>query len=144
MATNTAPPGNHTITPYLVVPGVPALIDFLKAVFGAAELERIARPDGTVMHAEVRIGDSLVMMAEATGEHSPMPAMLYVYVDDVDAAFGRAVAAGATSLREPSDQFYGDRKGGVADAFGNQWWIATRKENVSPEEIARRAAEATG
>lgn len=134
------PEGYHTVTPYLLVRGADRLIDFLQQVFDAEETERMQRPDGSIMHAEVRIGDSVVMLGEATGDHERMPAMLHVYLEDTDAAYRRALAAGATSLQEPEDQFYGDRTGGVQDAFGNQWWLATHVEDVSPEEMQRRAA----
>ena len=134
------PDGYHTVTPYIVTTGVAQLIDFLKSAFDATEVTRHARPDGSVMHAEVRIGDSVVMMGEAAGNIKPFPAMLHLYVADVDAAYQRAIQAGATSLREPADQRYGDRAGGVQDAFGNQWWLATHVEDVSPEEMQRRAA----
>ena len=140
MAVKPIPAGYHTVTPYLVVPGAAQLIDFMKQALGAEELSRMDRPDGTVMHAEVKIGDSRVMLGEAGGEVDPMPAMLHLYVEDADAVYQRALQAGATSLREPEDQFYGDRLGGVKDAFGNQWWLATHIEDVSPEEMARRAA----
>ena len=99
----------------------------------------MAGPDGSVMHGEVRIGDSVVMMGEAWGESKPIAAALYLYVNDTDVTYRRALQAGATPLREPADQFYGDRSGGVKDPAGNQWWIATRKEDLSPEELARRA-----
>ena len=91
------------------------------------------------MHAEVKIGDSIIMMGEPTAECKPMPAMIHLYVPDADATYRRALAAGAKSVREPADQFYGNRSGGVEDACGNQWWMATRKEEVSPEEMGRRA-----
>ena len=142
MAVKPIPEGYHTVTPYLVVPGVARLIEFLQQAFDAEERHRMARPDGTIMHAEVRIGDSIVMMGEATGEFQPIPAMIHLYVADVDAAYRRALAAGATSVREPTDQFYGDRTGGVKDASGNQWWIATHVEDVPPEEMKRRSEAA--
>ena len=128
----------HSVTPYLVVQGVPKLLEFLKQTFNSTELERVPRPDGTISHAEVRIGDSVVMMGEANGQSKPMPAMLYVYVEDVDAVYKRALQAGAKPVRELKDEFYGDRAGGVADPVGNQWWIATHKEDVSQEELRRR------
>jgi PhnB protein len=140
MSTNVkpVPDGYHSVTPYLIVKGVAQLIDFLKSAFEAVETERLPGPDGTIGHAEVRIGDSIVMMGE--GEHfEPMPAAIYLYVNDVDACYTRALNAGATSVMEPADQFYGDRSGGVKDAFGNLWFVATHKEDVSPEEILRRA-----
>ena len=133
------PDGHHTVTPYLVVEGVDKLIDFLKQAFDAVETERLPGPDGKVGHGEVRIGDSVVMMGEASGEWKPMPGMIYLYVNDTDATYKRALEAGATSVMEPADQFYGDRNAGVKDASGNMWWIATRKENVSPEELRKRA-----
>jgi PhnB protein len=136
------PDGFHSITPYLAVPGVAKLIDFLAAVFDAKETERMMRPDGTVHHAEVQIGDSKVMLGEPAAPRQPMPAMLYLYVADVDAAYHRAIQAGATSLAEPANQFYGDRHGGVQDPSGNQWWIATHIEDVAPDEMQRRAAAA--
>ncbi len=141
MTVKPIPEGYHTITPYLVGQGVAQLIDFLKQAFHAEEIYRMAQSDGTVTHAEVKIGDSIIMMGEAGEEHPPLPAMLHLYVDDVDAVYNRAVQAGAASLREPENQFYGDRTGGVQDSSGNQWWIATHIEDVSPEELARRAAD---
>jgi len=128
----------HSVTPYLVVQGVPKLLEFLKQTFNSTELERVPRPDGTISHAEVRIGDSVVMMGEANAQSKAMPTMLYVYVEDVDAVYKRALQAGAKPVRELKDEFYGDRAGGVADPVGNQWWIATHKEDVSPEELRRR------
>ena len=139
MAVKLVPDGLHTVTPYLVVPGVAQLIDFMKQVFDATEIRRMALPDGTVMHAEVRIGDSALMMGQAPGGYQALTASLYVYVKDTDAVYQRAIAAGATSLMAPADQFYGDRNAGVKDASGNTWWIATHLEDVSPEELARRA-----
>ena len=136
------PEGYHTVTPYLTVRGVAGLIEFVRRAFDAVEVHRSARPDGSVMHADVTIGDSHVMMGEATSEFPPRPAMLHVYVPDADAVYRRALEAGARSLREPADQFYGDRTGGVQDAFGNQWWMATHKEDVSDDEITRRMATA--
>jgi hypothetical protein len=97
------------------------------------------RPDGTIMHAEVRVSDSVVMMDEPMGEFTPRPGSLYVYVSDTDAVYKRALQAGATSLTEPADQFYGDRNASLQDPVGNQWWIATHQEDVSPEELAKRA-----
>ena len=139
MAVKPIPDGYHSVTPYLTVPGVAKLLDFLKQAFEAQELHRMPRPDGTIMHAEVRIGDSLVMMGEPMGSSQPMFGSLYLYVHDVDAVYQRALQAGATSTSEPADQFYGDRSAGIKDPVGNQWWIATHKEDVPLEEIARRA-----
>jgi uncharacterized glyoxalase superfamily protein PhnB len=139
MAVKPIPEGFHTVTPYLMVEGASKLIDFLKQAFEAEEIYRQNMPDGTVMHAQVRIGDSMLMMSDATSQYEPMPTMIYLYVEDVDAVYNRALKAGATSLREPTAEFYGDRSGGVKDQFGNQWWIGTHIEDVSPEEMERRA-----
>jgi PhnB protein len=141
MAVKPIPDGYHSVQPYLMVKGAKALLEFLKTTFDAKETENMSGPDGTVMHAEVKIGDSTVMMSDAQGPWQPTTAALYVYVTDVDATFRRAIAAGATSAMEPADQFYGDRHGGVKDQFGNFWWIATRIEDVSKEEMSKRAQE---
>jgi uncharacterized glyoxalase superfamily protein PhnB len=134
---NPIPEGYHTVTPYIVVPGIANLIEFAKKAFGAKEVYVSNRPDGTVMHAEIKIGDSMVMMGEsAEGKH--FPAMLHLYVDDADAVYASALAAGAKSMRAPVDQPYGDRSGGVEDAFGNQWWVSTHIEDVASEELERR------
>ena len=137
MAVKSVPDGYHTVTPYLTVKGANSLIDFIKRVFGGEETFRMG--GDTVRHAEMRIGDSMLMLGEAPDE--PVPGMLHLYMPDADAVYKRALAAGATSLREPTDMFYGDRTAGVKDAFGNQWWIATHIEDVPPEEIARRAQQ---
>jgi PhnB protein len=123
----------------LVVQDVAALIAFLQQAFDAREMVRMRSPDGSIMHAEVRIGDSVVMMGGAGENNPPMPAMLHLYLEDADDAYRRALEAGATSLREPEDQFYGDRTAGVQDDFGNQWWLATHIEDVTAEEMQRRA-----
>jgi PhnB protein len=124
----------QTVVPYLIVPGVPDLMGFLTKVFGADEIQRHLSPDGHVVHAEVRIGDSIVMMAEAAGELQAMPTTLHLLVDDVDATYAHALRAGAASLRAPADQPYGYRNAGVRDASGNHWWITApiARERVSP------------
>jgi PhnB protein len=142
MAVPAKPTGYHSLTPYLVVEGASRLIDFLEEVFDAEEKERFAAPGNLIGHAELRIGDSVVMLGDARGPHMPMPAMLYVYVDDVDATYQRALAAGATQVQPVADQFYGDRSGGVKDPCGNLWWIATHIEDVPPDELKRRAEQA--
>lgn len=144
MAVKPIPEGYHSITPYLAVEGADRLLQFTKQAFGAQEIFRMDSPDGKVGHAEVKIGDSMVMLADASGtdQGQPMPGMIHLYVDDVDKVYRQAIEAGATSLREPADQFYGDRTGGVRDPVGNQWWIATHVEDVPPDEMAKRAAEA--
>lgn len=133
------PEGYRNVTPYLVNEGVEKVIRFLRQAFGAAEkFPPMKRPDGTVMHAEMRIGDSMIMMAEATSEYRPMPSCLYLYVEDVDGTYRRALEAGGTAVTEPKDQFYGDRSAGVKDPGGNFWWIATHKEDVSDTELEKR------
>lgn len=132
------PAGFHTVTPALRVPGVAKLIDFLTRAFDAKENGRFVGKDGSIMHAEVMIGDSHVMMGEPGERFSPLPASLHLYVPDVDATYRRAIAAGGTSLREPANQFYGDRSAGVLDPCGNEWWISTHIEDVSLEEMKRR------
>lgn len=134
------PEGYHTVCPYIVISGVAKLIDFTKQVFDAKEIHISHRPDGSIMHAEIKIGDSIIMMGESPGKQ--FPAMLHLYVEDVDAVYRRALAAGARSIREPTDQPYGDRSSGVEDAFGNQWWISTHVEDVSSEEMEQRAKAA--
>jgi PhnB protein len=130
------PEGYHSITPVVIADGASSLIDFLRQVFDAEE--RVVGSDGRIRHAEVRIGDSLIMVSDSSSEFPAFPAMVNVYVEDVDAAYKRALDEGAASLREPSNQFYGDRTGGVKDQFGNQWWIATHVEDVSEEELEKR------
>jgi uncharacterized glyoxalase superfamily protein PhnB len=115
------------------------LIDFLKQAFDAQLLFKMDGPGGRIMHAEMTIGDSRIMLGQpAPGQETQ--AMIHLYVPDTDATYKRALAAGATSVREPTDQFYGDRSGGVRDIFGNQWHIATHVEDVTPEEMDRRMA----
>jgi PhnB protein len=142
MAVKPIPDEYHNVTPYLVVKSAAELIQFMTTVFDGKETERISRPDGSIGHAEVRIGDSAVMLGEACDELPATPAGLYVYVEDVDAVYAKAIEAGASPIYEPADQFYGDRSGGVRDSCGNAWFIATRKENLSSEELSKRAAAA--
>jgi uncharacterized glyoxalase superfamily protein PhnB len=138
MAVKPIPEGQHSVTPYLVVEGAAKLIDFIKQAFAGKEEHRSVRPDGSIMHAQVRIGDSVVMLSDATAQFRPTPAMVHLYLEDADAAYKRAIQAGATSLMEPANQFYGDRSGGVLDPFGIKWWVSTHVEDISPEEIAKR------
>jgi PhnB protein len=121
------PDGFHTVTPYIVVPGVAGLLEFLKQAFDAREKERMAREDGTIAHAAVRIGDSMIELGEAVGGPRAMPWSLHMYVPDADETYRRAIEAGAQSLYEPKDMEYGDREGGATDPNGNQWFIATQK-----------------
>jgi PhnB protein len=142
------PEGYHRVTPYLIVDGASAAIDFYKQIFGATELFRLAGPDGKLGHAELQIGDSRIMLADefpAMGARGPRsmggsPVKLLLYVEDVDALVARAVAAGAKLVRPVEDQFYGDRAGGLEDPFGHYWHVATHKEDVSPEEMEKRSA----
>src|SRR5207245_10191240 len=126
-------------TTALMVNDAAKLIDFLKDAFGAREKERFTDPTGKIVHAEVRLGDSIVELSDAIGEWKPVHVPLLLYVTDTDSTYRRALRAGATSLREPTDAFYGDRTAGVKDSFGNSWWIATHQEDVSREELERRA-----
>jgi len=142
MAVKAIPDEYHSVQPYLIVKGAAKLIDFMKQAFGATEKMRMGGPDGTIGHAEVQIGDSVVMLADANEMFPAMPATLLVYVEDCDAVYKRALAAGAKSERAPEDQFYGDRSAGVNDASGNRWYIHTHIEDVSPDELGRRAAAA--
>lgn len=142
MPVQLIPEGQQAVTPYLVVNNAAALISFLQEAFNAKELVRHARPDGTIMHAQLNIGGSVVMMGEPMGDQRPMPAMLHLYVDNVDEVYQQALDAGASSIMPPTDQFYGDRSGGVTDKHGNHWWIATHIEDVSKEEMATRMAAA--
>lgn len=139
-------PGFHTVTPYLVMKNAIDSLEFYKKAFGAIETCRLLFPDGRLAHAQIVLGDSQIMFSEECQEYgskSPQtlggsPVTLYVYVDDVDAFFERALAAGATELHPVRDQFYGDRSGQLKDPFGHVWCIATPKENLSPEEIEKR------
>ena len=141
MPVKPIPDGYHTVTPYLVVKDGGKMLDFLVRGLGGEIMGRHDQPNGRLQHAEVRIGDSPVMIGEGSAEFPARPCTLYLYVRDCDAAYKRALSAGAKSVREPADQFYGDRSGGVADAEGNQWWFGTHVEDVSPEELERRAAK---
>jgi PhnB protein len=151
MATRVKPiPDGYTpVTPYLTVKGAAAAIDFYKKAFGAEEAFRMNTPDGKVMHAEIRIGGAVIMLHDEMPEWNALgpqtigdsASSIMLYVQDVDAVFKRAVAAGATSTMEVADQFYGDRSGSLKDPFGHKWMVATHVEEVAPDEIARRAAK---
>jgi PhnB protein len=144
------PDGYHTATPYLIVNDAAGAIEFYKGAFGATEVMRMAQPNGKIGHAEIKIGDSPIMLADESpemGARGPKsfggsPVSILLYVEDVDTTFSRAVAAGAKVQRPVADQFYGDRTGGVEDPFGHVWYIATHTEDVSPEEMRKRAAVA--
>lgn len=135
---NPIPPGYHTVTPYLIVEDPAALLDFLSAGLGAEVTERMEDGEGVVRHAEVKLGDSMIMLGPARPECPARPSMLYLYVDDSVALYTQALAHGATSVQEPRDEFYGDRVAAVQDAAGNEWWMATHIEDVTPEEMQKR------
>jgi PhnB protein len=139
VAIKPIPDGYHTVTPVLTVEGAAKLIEFLKQAFDAKEMYRLEGPNGSVMHAQIKIGDSMVMVGEASEKYKPRPATMALYVENTDAWYKRALKAGGVSEREPSDQFYGDRSAGVTDFAGNQWWIHTHIEDVPHEEIKKRA-----
>jgi uncharacterized glyoxalase superfamily protein PhnB/uncharacterized damage-inducible protein DinB len=134
------PDGASTVVPYLVVPDAGAVIGFLTRTFGAVERERTVLETGRTAHAVVSIGESQVMLCEPAGPRAPVPVMFYVYVPDTDAAYARALDAGAISVQPPTDMYYGDRNAGVRDAAGQEWWMATHLEDVDGEELRRRAA----
>lgn len=134
-----APNNYQTASPYLTVRHADQFIVFLQDAFEGRVSERITRPDGKIAHADVRIGDSTIMLTDATDEWPAMPGAIYLYVHDVDATYQRALTLGAASLMKPADQFHGDRMAGVQDPFGNVWWIVTHIEDVPPEAIQRRA-----
>lgn len=146
MSVKAKPDGYHSVTPYLIVNGADRALDFYKKAFGATEVMRMTQPDGKIGHAEIRIGDSVVMMADEfpeRGIRSPesyggSPISLLVYVDDVDSLFPQAIAEGGKELSPVRDQFYGDRSGILQDPFGHTWSIATHKEDLTPEQIQQR------
>jgi PhnB protein len=145
------PDGFHSVTPYLFIRGAGGAIDFYKKVFGATEIVRMAGPIGQIMHAEIKIGDSMIMLADENpkaGAMSPQTAggisvSLHVYLENVDAVVQKAVDSGAKLLRPLQNQFYGDRSCTLIDPFGHMWSVATHVEDVSPEEMKKRMAAAT-
>jgi uncharacterized glyoxalase superfamily protein PhnB len=143
MSVNAIPKGYHTITPYFSVRDAHGLVDFQTRAFDAvAEIHTM--PDGSILNARVQVGTSMVLIGQVPKDHPAdklMPTMLYMYVEDADAVYRKAIAAGGESIVEPRDQFYGDRVGAVRDLSGNQWWIASHQEEMSSEEMTRRAAE---
>ena len=148
MATQPVPVGYHTVTPYLIVSGAAKALDFYKRALGAIEQMRMPGPEGKVMHAEIKIGDSVIMLADEfpeMGARSPQalggtPVGICLYVPDVDSLFNQAIQAGGKVERPLQNQFYGDRSGTFIDPFGHKWTIATHVEDVTPEEIGRRMA----
>jgi uncharacterized glyoxalase superfamily protein PhnB len=133
------PTGFHSLTPFIVVKGAEQLLDFIKHAFNGETISMMKDPEGKVMHATARIGNSILMLSDADEKFEAMPCMLYLYVEDVDSIYKKAVHFGGQSLREPTDEFYGDRSAGIKDAWNNQWWIATHIEDVDADEINRRA-----
>jgi len=151
MAVKPIPEAYHTVTPYLIIEGAAAAIEFYKQAFGAKELFRFPAPGGKIGHAELKIGDSPIMLADAypdMGYNGPKslggsPVSLMIYVENVDTVFNQAVQAGATVKEAVSDKFYGDRIGSLIDPFGHVWHISTHKEDVSMEEMEKRAKAAS-
>lgn len=148
MAVKAIPDGYYSLTPYLVCKGAEKAIDFYTKVFGAQEIMRMPGPGGRIMHAEVKIGNSMLMLSDENKERGALSpetiggttASIMFYTDDVDAVFNRAVAAGAKSETPPENMFWGDRMGNLVDPFGHKWAIATHKEDVSPDEMQKRMA----
>jgi PhnB protein len=151
MAVTPIPEGYHSVTPYLIIEGAAAAIEFYKKAFGAKELFRFPAPEGKIGHAEIKIGDSPIMLADAypdMGYNGPKslggsPVSLMIYVENVDTVFNQAVQAGATVKEAVSDKFYGDRIGSLIDPFGHVWHVSTHKEDVSLEEMEKRAKAAS-
>jgi PhnB protein len=151
MAVKTIPEGYHSVTPYLIVSGASDAIEFYKKAFGAVELMRMPAPGEKIGHAEIKIGDSPIMLADEfpeMGHKSPQtlggsPVSIMIYVEDVDTVFNRAIAAGGKEQRPVKDQFYGDRMGTLEDPFGHVWHVATHTEDVPAEEMERRASAHT-
>jgi PhnB protein len=155
MTVNPIPEGFHSLTPFFNVKDAARFIDFLKAAFAAEETFRMERPDGAIGHASLRIGDSMLMLSEPTDNGTaealgidpqlrhddPTVSCIYLYVPDVDAVYASAVAAGARSLEAPTDQFWGDRSSTVEDAWGNRWFIATQREQLTEQDVKARAQE---
>jgi PhnB protein len=147
--TNPVPDGYPRVMPYLIVDGASQAIDFYTQILGASERMRMPGPDGRLGHAELELGDSVIMLADENpemGARGPRsiggsPVTIHAYVDDVDGTFERALGAGAKTVQEVEDRFYGDRSGQLEDPFGHRWTLATHVEDVSPEEMERRAAE---
>lgn len=148
MSVKPIPDGYHSVTPYLIAKDAAVAIEFYKKAFGAIELFRVPGPGGAIMHAEIKIGDSIIMLADEFPQMDALspttiggsPVGLMIYLTNVDEVFARAIAAGGKELRPLQNQFYGDRSGTLADPFGHKWTIATHVEDVTPEEIDRRMA----
>lgn len=139
---NYQPEGMRTVSPYLMVENVVDLIQFIVTVFSGKLKYKLNRPDGSIMHAEIMVGDSIIMMGEPMEEYGAFPASIYIYVSDCDNIYEKAIQNGAKSIMIPTDMTHaGERYGGVRDLFGNIWWIATHREDLTPEEQAKRVKE---
>lgn len=143
MAVNPIPDGYHTITPYLIVEDADKLVEFIEKVFDGKLIFKMPTEKGRIGHGEMKIGDSMLMLSEASGEWQPTTTMLHFYVDDIDAVHQKAIEFGAVSINEPKDQYYGDRSSCVKDSFGNFWAIATHIEDVSPAEMEQSLSVTT-
>ncbi|HPF13021.1 MAG: VOC family protein [Planctomycetes bacterium] len=142
MDTSHIPDGYHTLTSYYLVADVAAYVQFLTTAFGAEVTEKLEGENGAIMHAEVRIGDSKLMMGARTGDRPAQACMQYMYVPDVDQAYQHLIASGAHSVQAPQDTFYGHRTASARDAEGNEWWLARQIQKLTPEELQRKAREA--
>ncbi len=138
MSVKPVPEGFHTVTPYISVQNLPHELAFLEKAFNAQIVRMTKGPDGLIRHSEVKIGDSMLMFAEACEEWPSVAVALYLYLPDVDASYQQALQAGAISIMAPKNQFYGDRNGGVKDPVGNTWWLSTHLEDLTDDQIAER------
>jgi PhnB protein len=143
MEVKPIPEGYRTITPYLTVKGAKTLIKFLEKAFDAKNMRQSLRPDGSVANAEVLIGDSMIMIADGTENWQPTQTSIYMYVENCDEVYRKALETGGESLLEPQNMYYGDRNAGIKDLCGNSWWIGTHIEDVADEEIQNRAEAQT-
>lgn len=141
MPVKSVPDGYQSVIPYLIIKNPAATIEFAKTVLNATLLEKMDTPEGEIVHAELRIGDSVVMMGQSGEQYPPQPCMLHIYLNDIDEAFKRAVKAGAKVIRQPENQFYGDRSALVVDANDISWNLSTHIEDVTPEEMQKRAED---
>ena len=133
------PEGFHSVTPFLIVDNAPKFLEFIKNAFGAEITYDLRDDNGQVIHSTAKIGNSLIMIADTMGDMKQQTSMLYIYLDDVDAAYKKAIQAKAKSMDEPKDQFYGDRAGAVGDEWGNVWWLGTHIEDVDEADLKERA-----
>jgi PhnB protein len=146
MSAKAIPAGHHTVAPYLAIKNAAKALEFYQTAFGATEIYKLMMPDGRLGHAEISLGDSIIMLSDEFPEYGGKapetlggsPVSIHLYVEDVDAFFNRALAAGAKERKSVMDQFYGDRSGQLEDPFGHLWWVATHKEDVAPDEMQKR------